>query len=133
MMEEKILYGNRIFSNVPVDRSNARFGLIGTNDLNEPAAWPISEDTLSKHILLLGAIGTGKTNAMNCLLGNLRMNMTRQDVMFLFDTKGDYYKEFYRQPMGIIQITGICSAKSPLTTIGMKTRPKSQKPYFAIA
>ncbi len=96
MMEEKILYGNRIFSNVPVDRSNARFGLIGTNDLNEPAAWPISEDTLSKHILLLGAIGTGKTNAMNCLLGNLRMNMTRQDVMFLFDTKGDYYKEFYR-------------------------------------
>lgn len=95
-MTERVLYGNRLLQHVPVDPKGAVFGLVGTDPMGKPAAWPISADTLRKHMLLLGAIGTGKTNAMNCILSCVRSTMTRQDVMFVFDTKGDYYKEFYR-------------------------------------
>lgn len=62
---------------------------------------PITEEMLSKHILLLGGIGSGKTNTMNCLTRNLRERMTDDDVMVIFDTKGDYYEEFY-QPGDVV-------------------------------
>lgn len=38
----------------------------------------------------------GKTNGLFQLLAQLRRSMTQNDVMLIFDTKGDYYKEFYR-------------------------------------
>ena len=56
---------------------------------------PISEDLLSKHILLLGGIGTGKSYTMNHLIKNIRARMTADDVMVIFDTKRDYYREFW--------------------------------------
>ncbi|MBE5804024.1 MAG: DUF87 domain-containing protein [Clostridiales bacterium] len=95
-MADQILYGDRIVPNVPVSMEGARFALIGTNQADEPIAWPISMDTLSKHMLFLGAIGTGKSNAMNNVIRSVRGTMTNQDIMLVFDTKGDYYKEFYR-------------------------------------
>jgi hypothetical protein len=57
---------------------------------------PLSEDLLSRHLLFLGGIGTGKANTIFQLLSQLRNSMTDHDVMVIFDTKGDYYKEFYR-------------------------------------
>lgn len=95
-MEEKILFGNRLVSAVPVPAHNAKFALIGTNRSGQAIAWPIDESTLSKHMILLGAIGMGKSNAMNNIVRSIRTTMSRNDVMLIFDTKGDYYKEFYR-------------------------------------
>jgi len=57
---------------------------------------PLSAKVLSKHVLIDGAIGTGKTAAMRNLLRTLIASMTTQDVMIVFDTKGDFRKEFYR-------------------------------------
>ena len=56
----------------------------------------ISESQLSKHIMLIGAIGTGKTNCFYFLIQNLDMRMTASDIMILFDTKGDFYEKFYK-------------------------------------
>ena len=95
-MEEKILYGNKLVSTVPVPAKDAKFALIGKNRSGQTIAWPISEATLSKHMILLGAIGMGKSNAMNNIVRSIRTTMNRSDVMLIFDTKGDYYKEFYR-------------------------------------
>lgn len=95
-MEERILFGNRLVSSIPVPPHNAKFALIGTNRKGETVAWPIDEGTLSKHMILLGAIGMGKSNAMNNIVRSIRTTMSRNDVMVIFDTKGDYYKEFYR-------------------------------------
>ncbi len=95
-MIEKILYGNQLSSAVPVPPNNARFALIGTNRQGQPVAWPIDDSTLSRHMILLGAIGMGKSNAMNNIVRSIRTIMTQQDIMVIFDTKGDYYKEFYR-------------------------------------
>lgn len=58
---------------------------------------PLNDDWLSRHLLFLGGIGTGKTNAIFQLIAQLRRSMTNQDVMLIFDTKGDFYQEFYRQ------------------------------------
>ena len=100
-MEERIIYGNSISPNVPVPPQGAKFALIGTNRAGQPIAWPIDEGTLSKHMILLGAIGMGKSNAMNNIVRSIRTTMTQNDVMLIFDTKGDYYKEFY-QPGDIV-------------------------------
>ena len=57
---------------------------------------PVGEQMLSRHMLLLGGIGTGKSNAFNFLIRNVRANLTDRDVVVIFDTKGDFYHEFYR-------------------------------------
>lgn len=95
-MEERILIGNKLVSNVPIPPRDAKFALLGTNSGGQPVAWPIHEETLSKHMLLLGAIGMGKSNAMNNIVRSIRMSMNSNDVMLIFDTKGDYYKSFFR-------------------------------------
>ena len=95
-MDEVILYGNSISPQVPVPPQGAKFALIGTNRAGQPIAWPIDEGTLSKHMILLGAIGMGKSNAMNNIVRSIRGTMTGDDIMLIFDTKGDYYREFYR-------------------------------------
>ena len=95
-MSDKTLYGNQLLSTVPIVSRDAKFALIGTNRSGQVVAWPIDESTLSKHMILLGAIGMGKSNAMNNIVRSIRGNMSTNDVMVIFDTKGDYYKEFYR-------------------------------------
>ena len=56
---------------------------------------PIDENLLSRHMMLLGGIGTGKTNTFNQLIRQLKHSLTNDDIMIIFDTKGDFYKEFY--------------------------------------
>ncbi len=57
---------------------------------------------LSKHLLFLGGIGTGKTNAMMQLASALRDHAGQDDVMVIFDTKGDFLKRLYRPGDGVI-------------------------------
>jgi len=66
---------------------------------------------LSKHIMLLGAIGTGKTNTFSHVISQLQDKMTEKDVMVIFDTKGDFYKEFYRP--GDVVISNDSTATGP--------------------
>lgn len=53
-------------------------------------------DLLSRHVLFLGGIGTGKTNAMLQLVSTLRREAGPDDVFVIFDTKGDFLADFYR-------------------------------------
>jgi type IV secretory pathway TraG/TraD family ATPase VirD4 len=57
---------------------------------------------LSKHVLFLGGIGTGKTNAMMQLVQALRNKAGPDDVFVVFDTKGDFLHEFYRPGDAVI-------------------------------
>ncbi len=60
---------------------------------------------LSRHVLFLGGIGTGKSNAMYQLLDPLRRNAGRDDVFVIFDTKGDFLEKFYRDGDAVISST----------------------------
>lgn len=68
----------------------------------------LDKNLLSRHILLLGGIGVGKTNTFNHLLKDLLskdIKDTKENVTVIFDTKGDFYKEFY-EPGDIVIANG---------------------------
>jgi hypothetical protein len=62
----------------------------------DPKQLVLDDSTLSKHVLFLGGIGTGKTNAIFQFVEKIRNNADpRNDVLIVFDTKGDYLR-FYK-------------------------------------
>ena len=65
-------------------------------DTGKPINMPVGNELLSRHMMFLGGIGTGKSNAFNFVINNIRASMDNDDVMIIFDTKGDYYEKFYR-------------------------------------
>ena len=50
----------------------------------------------SKHILLIGGIGSGKTNTFNHIIRQTINRLEDNDVAFIFDTKGDFKNTFYQ-------------------------------------
>ena len=60
------------------------------------AAFGISREALSTHLLLAGATGSGKTNAALHIVRQLKKAMTADDVMLIFDTKNDFSR--FREP-----------------------------------
>lgn len=51
---------------------------------------------LSRHLLTMGAIGSGKSNTLYHVVRALRKVLTERDCLVVFDAKGDYLKEFGR-------------------------------------
>lgn len=74
---------------------NPKFAFYGVDEKNNNISLPIDEDLLSKHFLLLGGIGTGKTNTFFQIIQQIRQNMVKDDIVIIFDTKGDFYEKFY--------------------------------------
>lgn len=60
------------------------------------SAFRFDDGLLSKHVLFLGSIGSGKTNGMKQLFSSLRDNAQSDDVFVVFDTKGDFLEGFLR-------------------------------------
>ena len=75
---------------------------LGIAFIGEDCRIPITSSVLSKHLLYTGTIGTGKTTAMFQLLHQLIEKMTDDDVMVVFDTKGDFREEFYRPTKDVV-------------------------------
>lgn len=73
----------------------------GRNGMGTPDNFVMNEKLFGQHLMLLGGIGSGKTNTFNQILASLCPQLTKNDVMIIFDTKGDFYKEFY-QPGDIV-------------------------------
>ena len=97
MKQIEVFDGNKLYdSPVPYPINNHLCSFIGLGQNNNDIHVPLDADLLSRHIMFLGGIGTGKTNAFNQIIGQLRNCMTSEDIMIIFDTKGDFYKSFYR-------------------------------------
>lgn len=75
-------------------------------------------DRLSKGVLLIGAPGCGKTTLTTEMTDQIIPQMTPDDIMVIFDTKGDYIEKFYysNNPSHILvsptDISGIASSWS---------------------
>ena len=99
----------------PVKNPVCAFQGIGPN--GEMLYVPLDENLLSRHMLILGGIGTGKTNTFIQVLRQLIQmpqqprRLTPNDVVIVFDTKGDFYNEFYRP--GDIVISNDHTATGP--------------------
>ena len=99
----------------PVKNPVCAFQGIGPN--GEMLYVPLDKDLLSRHMLILGGIGTGKTNTFIQVMRQLIQmpkqprHLTPDDVVIVFDTKGDFLEEFGRP--GDIVISNDQSATGP--------------------
>lgn len=92
-----VLFGDELLLEPPaVLQEGAVCSFCGTSRSGNAVQVPLTADLLSKHMLFLGGIGTGKTNAFCQVVSQLTDTLTEDDVMIIFDTKGDFYQEFYR-------------------------------------
>lgn len=87
---QQILQPIPSFVDIPCFRENERFTL------------QLSEETLSKHVLLIGGIGSGKTNLLYYIVDAIKEKLTSNDVMLIFDTKGDYISRFFRTDTDVV-------------------------------
>ena len=94
--KSSVLFGDSLNKTIPTLTYDQKLSLPGHSPDNIDSIIPINEDILSKHIMLLGGIGTGKTNTFYHLISQIKKKMTDKDVMVIFDTKGDFYNEFYK-------------------------------------
>ena len=104
-VSKRLIYGQDIRLNSPPDsvRSNAS-GLRADFPDSMGRRFSMNETQLSKHLLLLGGIGSGKTNVFNFLLQSMLRCQNRDDIIFIFDTKGDYFDRFHNPRQGHIVI-----------------------------
>lgn len=68
------------------------FGILGANN----SGVALHNKLIERHILAIGAIGSGKSNILYHIIEGLRANANEDDMFIFFDAKGDYYEEFYK-------------------------------------
>lgn len=90
------MYGTYIDMNHPPVSTPASNSVVlhGTHD-GKNAAFAVSEDTLKKHSLFIGGTGCGKTTLIYHFMNQIKRSMTQNDVMIVFDSKGDFYSKFF--------------------------------------
>ena len=90
----RLLYGNTLAQNNPPVKTGGVVKLPGTYT-GKPSAFALGADTLSKHTLFIGGTGCGKTTLFYHFVSQIKRAMTNDDVMIIFDSKGDFYSKFY--------------------------------------
>lgn len=94
-LTHELVYGGLVENNnPPQDNINDCLHIAGKFN-NAKARFSISEEMLSKHLLLVGGTGSGKTNLFYHIVKQLKKNLTKDDVMLIFDSKGDFHKKFF--------------------------------------
>ena len=111
--------------------------LNGQDGQGNSAALNLDADTFSKHLCFMGGIGTGKTNAIFHVVRQLRQSLGRDDVMVLFDTKGDFHEKFYRPGDVVISnddgYAGVGDSWNIFAEIDTTNEGKTKESVFEIA
>ena len=95
-MSTQVIFGSTVLNNdLPQPTGKAVVNFPGKG-LRVNRGFQVNEDVFSKHILLLGGSGCGKTNVFSYTLTDLRQNMSDNDVAIIFDTKGEFFELFSR-------------------------------------
>lgn len=101
-LTHEVVYGGLVEQNKPpADMAKAGLRIFGSYD-SVRTSFSIGEDVLSKHILLVGGTGSGKTNLFYHIVKQLKQGLSKDDVMLIFDSKGDFHKKFYRPGDAVI-------------------------------
>lgn len=94
-INHEVIYGNLLEKNTPPQDTLKSVIKINGKFQGQDSAFGISEEVLSKHILLVGGTGSGKTNLFYHMVKQLKSKMTQDDIMLIFDSKGDFHKKFF--------------------------------------
>jgi type IV secretory pathway TraG/TraD family ATPase VirD4 len=98
----RLLYGNTISKNTPPGRVAGAPVLLTGTYADKPSAFTLDNEVLSKHTMLIGATGCGKTTLFNHFVSQIKRSMTNDDVMIVFDSKGDFYSKFFDKHTDIV-------------------------------
>jgi len=91
----RLYYGNTVAQGTtPRQTANAKVKLTGAFN-GKPGTFALDDDVLSKHTMLIGGTGCGKTTLFYHFVSQIKRNMTSDDVMIVFDSKGDFFSKFY--------------------------------------
>ena len=94
----KTIHGTRVEDNTfPSVQNSSNAITIPGRFGNESKHLHLDQELLSKHMLLIGGTGSGKTNLINFIVRDIKKKMTNDDVLVIFDTKGDFVKDFYTE------------------------------------
>ena len=94
-MRHQIIFGTSVINNEPPTVKNPTVFFPG-RAMTGQLGFQINDNIMSKHILLLGGSGCGKTNSFFYTVKALRESMNGEDIAIIFDTKGEFYDEFSR-------------------------------------
>ncbi|MBR6826132.1 MAG: type IV secretion system DNA-binding domain-containing protein [Oscillospiraceae bacterium] len=94
-MRERVIYGTTVMNNPIFDAEEPLIHFPGTC-YADGRSFSIDERIFSKHLLLLGGSGCGKTNTFLFAMKQMLRNLKEEDVAIVFDTKGEFYEKFYR-------------------------------------
>ena len=94
-INHEVIYGNLLEQNFPPPDAPKSIIRMPGEFRSQKCAFGLTEEMLSKHILLVGGTGSGKTNLFYHIVKQLKARMTTDDVMLIFDSKGDFHKKFY--------------------------------------
>jgi len=98
----RLLYGNSLSQNGPPGQvAGAKIKLTGTYS-GKAAGFTLNDDVLSKHTMLIGGTGCGKTTLFYHFVSQIKRAMTKDDVMIIFDSKGDFYSKFYNKSTDLV-------------------------------
>ena len=101
-ISSRLLYGSSVSKNTPPKESaGAKVKLTGTY-AEKPSVFTLDSDALSKHTMLIGGTGCGKTTLFYHFVSQIKQNMAKDDVMIIFDSKGDFYSKFYNKSYDIV-------------------------------
>ncbi len=108
-MQKVKMFGSLLEENLPPQIEDSCYGeptirLYGTTNGRE-TDFNLNAEILSRHLMLIGGTGCGKTNTFFHLVHQLKEQMDDADVMIIFDTKGDYHSKFYNGETDVILST----------------------------
>lgn len=95
MIHTSVIEGQELKKLAPgtiIRKGKAKKGIRGLDE----TGIVLDNELFSKHILTLGAIGSGKSNVMYHIVNSVIKDITEDDLVIFFDAKGDYLKEFYK-------------------------------------
>lgn len=97
-MNPNTIYGESLSANRPPQLASNDVMRFSGVFQNKASIFGMNEDHLSKHTILIGSTGCGKTTLMNKMIEQILKKLTANDVVIIFDSKGDYYSRFGKTP-----------------------------------
>jgi type IV secretory pathway TraG/TraD family ATPase VirD4 len=97
-----MLYGESVSKTMPPQQKAGAMVKLAGKHSGKSASVTIDEGVLSKHTLLVGGTGCGKTTLFYHFVSQIRNRMTSDDVMIIFDSKGDFYNKFYNKATDLV-------------------------------
>ena len=94
-MMREVIHGGLLENNNPAPTTPRSIIKINGTYKEKPTSFGLSEEILSKHVLLVGGTGSGKTNLFYHMVSQLKRRLGNEDVMLIFDSKGDFHRKFF--------------------------------------